>query len=77
VKQKIVPSELKRQAPLQHGFPTEQPNCVDNSSDTACGVGRVYRCHWCSFDVAGGCTALIKKSLVYHAYEKVFKELWA
>ena len=25
--------------------------------------------------MAGGCTALIKRSLVFHAYEKLFKEL--
>ena len=28
-----------------------------------------------SFNVAGGCTALVKSSLVFHAYEKLFKEL--
>jgi hypothetical protein len=60
VKQKIVPSELKRAALLQQGFPTGQANCVDNSSDTAYGVVRVYRCHPCSFNMAGGCTTLIK-----------------
>jgi hypothetical protein len=75
VKQKIVSSQLKRAALLQQGFPTGQANCVDNSSDTACGVGRVCRCHPCSFNVAGACTALIKRSLVYHAYEKLFKVL--
>jgi hypothetical protein len=60
---------------LQHGFPTEQANCVDNNRDRDCGIGLVYRCYSSSFNVAGGCTALIKRSLVYHAYEKPFKEL--
>jgi hypothetical protein len=60
---------------LQQDFLTGQANCVANSSDRACGVGRVYRCHSCSFNVAGGCTTLIKGSLVYHAYEKIFKRV--
>jgi hypothetical protein len=60
---------------LQQDFPTGQANCAANSSDTAGGVGSVYRCHSCFFNVAGGCTTLIKGSLVFHAYEKLFKEL--
>jgi hypothetical protein len=31
---------------------------VDNSSDTACDVGRVYGCHYLSFNVAGDSTVL-------------------
>jgi hypothetical protein len=74
VKQKIVPYELKRASTLQHGFPTEQANCVDNNRDRACGIGLVYRCYSCSFNMPDGCTALIKRRLVYHAYGKPFKE---
>jgi len=62
------------QALLQQGFPTEQANCVDNSNrDTACGVSLVYRCYSCSFNMAGGRTTLIERSLMYHAFEKLLK----
>jgi hypothetical protein len=74
VTQKIVPSWKVRDV-LQQGFPTGQANCTDSSSDTACGVGRVYRCCSWSFKVAGGCTTLIKRSFVCHMYEQPYKEL--
>jgi hypothetical protein len=59
---------------LQQVFPTEQANLKDSSSDTAFDAGRVYCCHSCSFNMAVGCTSLIKRSLVYHAYEKLKKD---
>jgi hypothetical protein len=56
-------------------FQQSKQTALTTAATQACGVGRVYHCHCCYFDVAGGCTALIKRSLVYHAYKKVFKEL--
>jgi hypothetical protein len=74
VTQKIVPSWKVRDV-LQQGFPTGHANCIDSSSDTACGVGRVYRCCSLFYNVAGGCTTLIKRSFVCHVYEQLLQEL--
>jgi hypothetical protein len=74
VKQQIFPSQLKS---CQHfssqSFPRYKQT-VDSSHDTACDVSRVYRCHSCCNNFAGGCTALPKSCLVCQAYEKLLKE---
>jgi hypothetical protein len=55
-------------------FPAEQAASIEKDSDTACGADRVESSNSVSCNVPGGCTTLIKISLVYHAYEQLFKE---
>jgi hypothetical protein len=61
-------------AVLQQVFPIEQATFIENNSNTACGVDRFSSSNSISFNVPGGCTTLIKRSLVYHAYGQPFKE---
>jgi len=42
--------------------------------DADLGVGCLYRRVSCFNDVAGRCTTLIKRNVVYHSYEKPLKE---
>jgi hypothetical protein len=64
----------KVQSVLQQGFPTEQTSCIDNNSDTACDVDRVYLCYSSSFNLPDGCTTQIKKIYIYLAQEQPSKD---
>jgi len=59
---------------LQRGFPAEQAICTEQSCDTACDVRPVYLYYSFFSTLPCGCTTLIKRSLVHHAYEQRFKE---
>jgi len=59
---------------LRHGFPAKQAICIEHSCDTACDVRLVYRGYSSFYKLPSGCTTLIKRSLVHHAYEHRFKE---
>jgi menaquinone-dependent protoporphyrinogen IX oxidase len=72
VKQQIDLSKLKN---ASKSFPQSEQTALTTTAVTACGVRLVYRCYSCCCNMAGGCTALIKRSLVYHASERLFKEL--
>jgi len=75
VKQQIVPSKLQKcQQFCSNAFPQSEQTVLTGAG-TACGVGLVYRWYSCCCNVAGGCTTLIERSLVCHAYEKLLKEL--
>jgi hypothetical protein len=58
---------------LQHGFPAEQAIRIAHNCDTACAFVVCIGAIPASL-LPGGCTTLIKRSLVHNAYEQRFKE---